>query len=564
MRDAIAFLAPLSSALLILGACSAPPPSNGAATDAGGGGAGAKGTSTASAGGASGTMAGTGGHGGNPAGTSSVSTSTVGSTSGSSTSGGSTSGSSTSGSSTSGSPTSGSSTSGSSTSGSPTSGSSTSGSSTSGSSTSGSSTSGSSTSGSSTSGSSTSGSSTSSAASSSTSASTSGSTSSGGPTILTLGTNVTTLTPSEILVVTAVVTDPQGIAQVVGGTLNDPGGAVYGAFAVSTVSGAYSLTLTWSALETVNPITTPPGGGPRTFEAVFFDQGGRSTTRSFTIQLQCDSPHQSFEICAGVCMDGQNDPNNCGSCGNACTSANPQFVCTSGVCQCPAGLQDCAGKCTNEQNDPNNCGSCGNACASASPQFVCTSGVCQCPAGLQDCAGTCTHLGSDNNNCGACGHACNPSGAATFTCSGGQCVCANAASTDCGGVCAALGSDPKNCGACGHDCSQVGQVPPDAGALFEGQPTEGTPQCNIGKCAALFTGVPVAMGFVTPESCGSFCANLGLSCKASASAYGGYQIYSFPYEISLLDCTSVPPEIYPGCTPPAYCDLVDEACYCTE
>ena len=95
------------------------------------------------------------------------------------------------------------------------------------------------------------------------------------PIILSLATNVTSLTPSDSLVVTAVVTHPQGIAQVIGGTLLDPpAGGTYGAFQVSTTAGSYSLTLTWSQIKTVRDITTPVGGAGRTFRAQFFDQAG--------------------------------------------------------------------------------------------------------------------------------------------------------------------------------------------------------------------------------------------------------------------------------------------------
>jgi hypothetical protein len=148
-----------------------------------------------------------------------------------------------------------------------------------------------------------------------------------------LSTNVTTMTPDETLIVTAVVTDPHGIAQVVGGSLNDPGGGTYGAFAVSTTSGAYSLSLSWNAIETVKDITTPNGGQMRTFSATFYDQSGQSTTKSFSIQLQC--PTATNAICAGNCADLQTARTNCGTCTKDCT-AGPSSIttpqCMSGVC----------------------------------------------------------------------------------------------------------------------------------------------------------------------------------------------------------------------------------------
>src|SRR5205823_13414447 len=88
----------------------------------------------------------------------------------------------------------------------------------------------------------------------------------GGPTILDLSANTSTLQPGQPLVVTAVVTHPDGIAQVVGGKLADPNGGTYGAFQVSTVSGAWSITLTWEALTQVKTVPDRPtrDAGPST------------------------------------------------------------------------------------------------------------------------------------------------------------------------------------------------------------------------------------------------------------------------------------------------------------
>lgn len=152
----------------------------------------------------------------------------------------------------------------------------------------------------------------------------------GGPTILELSTNVTTLTASEQLVVTAVVTDPAGIQQLIGGDLADPSGGTYGAFQVSTTAGAYSLTLTWGAIQTVRDITTGSGGAPRTFKATFYDQSGGSTSKTFTIQLACETATQG--ICGGTCKDLQSDYMNCGTCGTSCTAVFNGSTCGQGTC----------------------------------------------------------------------------------------------------------------------------------------------------------------------------------------------------------------------------------------
>jgi hypothetical protein len=137
-----------------------------------------------------------------------------------------------------------------------------------------------------------------------------GGTGTGAPIILSLATNVMTLTPSGSLIVTAVVTHPQGIAQVIGGTLNDPSGASYGAFMVSTTSGSYSVTLSWGAIEAVQDINAGSGGVSRTFAATFYDQAGHMTTKTFNIQLQC--PTATDPICGGTCHPVQFTATSCG------------------------------------------------------------------------------------------------------------------------------------------------------------------------------------------------------------------------------------------------------------
>jgi hypothetical protein len=179
--------------------------------------------------------------------------------------------------------------------------------------------------------------------------------------------------PLDSLVVTAVVTDPQGIAQVVGGTLKDPGGGTYGAFIVSTVSGAYSLTLSWDAIETVRDITAPAGGQMRTFLATFYDQGGHSTAQSFDILLWCGDP--TYGICSGGnCADFQGSTSTCGSCSKSCMGLSSYATCKAGVCVVNLG-----------SSTPESC----NALCASSGDTCVNGGTANWTRGLQqtlDCA----------------------------------------------------------------------------------------------------------------------------------------------------------------------------------
>jgi len=100
--------------------------------------------------------------------------------------------------------------------------------------------------------------------------------------------------------------------------------------------------------------------------------------------------NSGYTACSNGCKDTQTDSSNCGSCGNKCTTTNPDC---------------CSGSCTNWQTDNQNCGSCGNKCSSTHPNC---------------CSGICTNSLSDSSNCGACNNAC-PSNS---TCVQGKCQCA--------------------------------------------------------------------------------------------------------------------------------------------
>ena len=75
--------------------------------------------------------------------------------------------------------------------------------------------------------------------------------------------------------------------------------------------------------------------------------------------------------CQGTCVDTQNDPTNCGSCGNDCLQGQ---MCISGMCtQCPAGETACnqQNTCANLQTDGDHCGTCGTCVKWAACTAVC-------------------------------------------------------------------------------------------------------------------------------------------------------------------------------------------------
>nr|MDA3863586.1 MopE-related protein [Deltaproteobacteria bacterium] len=159
--------------------------------------------------------------------------------------------------------------------------------------------------------------------------------------------------------------------------------------------------------------------------------------------------------CDGVVdeFDGDNDINNCGSCGYSCSSNAPDYMdvtgCSGGVCQyvCASNYHDLDGSSSNgceyycspsnggtescdgtdndcdgnidegfdTNTDLNNCGSCGYSCSANAPDYMqvtgCSGGVCQysCQSG---------YLNIDGLQSNGCEYSCTVSSGGVESCDG--------------------------------------------------------------------------------------------------------------------------------------------------
>ncbi len=203
-------------------------------------------------------------------------------------------------------------------------------------------------------------------------------------------------------------------------------------------------------------------------------------------QADCDGITRN-----GCEIDVGKDPDNCGTCGAACSSNHVSSRTCNGTCDgsCAAGYDDCNGTklkdgCeTSTATDPSNCGACGLACSTNHVTPSCTQGTCDgtCAANYADCNGTklkdgCeTDLRGDAAHCGKCGIACSSNHVAAPRCTGGVCdgTCSKGFD-DCNmdrqsdGCETDLLNDAANCGKCGATCA--------AGE-----------SCRGGKCGDLLT-----------------------------------------------------------------------------
>jgi hypothetical protein len=150
----------------------------------------------------------------------------------------------------------------------------------------------------------------------------------GGPTLLSFGSNATTLDEKSTLVISAVVSHPTRLDELAGGVLtNDSGNIQYGAFAVQAAKGAYEIRLGWQDIHQAERIQFSQSQ-TRKFKATFFDNQGRSVSDMKTITLRCSSG----AACNGTCTRDLAALHDCGlidfksgmtvqSCDSVCTAA---------------------------------------------------------------------------------------------------------------------------------------------------------------------------------------------------------------------------------------------------
>lgn len=181
-----------------------------------------------------------------------------------------------------------------------------------------------------------------------------------GPVFLSFGSNVTALTEGETVNFTAVLTDPDGIDDLIGGALESPDGALYGAFATSGQEGAYTLAVTWDQMNQLKDITFDDSE-ERSFVARFFDEAGHQSTKTLTVTFTC----KGIAACAGRCSDLSVDKDHCGQCGRQCDACDDSRCSTQQSSTARVSCEDL-------------CGDVGAVCANNCPDIT--------PTGIYHCS----------------------------------------------------------------------------------------------------------------------------------------------------------------------------------
>ena len=170
----------------------------------------------------------------------------------------------------------------------------------------------------------------------------------GAPFFLSFSTNVGEITDGESVVFTATLSDPDGVEDIVGGTLFTKNGAFsYGPFVAAGQEGTYSISVSWSAIDQVETIEFEDGSIERVFHAEFFDMSGKSASKDTSITLSCEGGG----ACDGACKDFQSDGEHCGTCGFSCEEGCDDAMCVPTFGECikkSDGFASCAEYCQSE------------------------------------------------------------------------------------------------------------------------------------------------------------------------------------------------------------------------
>jgi len=176
----------------------------------------------------------------------------------------------------------------------------------------------------------------------------------GGPEFLSFGSDVSILNKTDVssnpsVTFTVVLTDPDGVEDLIGGSLLDESGPPFGSFATSGQEGSYQLSVTWDQINLVAPVDFDAMGA-RSFRAQFFDQDGHVAEKTLSISLSCNGA----SACAGDCGSARcssecvylGSDENCAGCADDCgfgycgtTGGGEEDYCypESGDCVCIGG-----------------------------------------------------------------------------------------------------------------------------------------------------------------------------------------------------------------------------------
>jgi len=134
----------------------------------------------------------------------------------------------------------------------------------------------------------------------------------GGPSIDMLFLDKDVISDSDVVRVTAFVSDPDGLEDIVGGALlSETGDKLYGPF-IQVAGGTYEIVLSWAEIHEIEPLDFA-GELTRNLVVRFSDNDGHEGAQVASLGFACENGG----VCDGVCTDFTSTVN-CQGCGNIC------------------------------------------------------------------------------------------------------------------------------------------------------------------------------------------------------------------------------------------------------
>jgi hypothetical protein len=160
-----------------------------------------------------------------------------------------------------------------------------------------------------------------------------------GPRVQSFSASQTTLNDNQTATLTAVVSDPDGAADIIGALLIEPvSGSTLGTLSTAGAPGTFTASISWSDYGAVAPIEFVRGSAQRFIRVQFSDGQGHQTTSTLALTMACgDDLPACNNSCGEVRCAGQD---------NQCLSTQGNAISNDDLCSvCNTGCQACGADC---------------------------------------------------------------------------------------------------------------------------------------------------------------------------------------------------------------------------
>lgn len=195
-----------------------------------------------------------------------------------------------------------------------------------------------------------------------------------GPRVQSFTASLSTLSDDDSATLTVVVSDPDGVEDIVGALLIEPiSGSTLGTLSTAGAPGTFTATVSWSTWREVAPIEFVRGTVQRFIRVQFSDVDAHEVTSTLAFTMTCGNASACDSQCGQV---------RCAAEGNSCFSTGGNPISDAQLCNfCNAGCQACTTGCACFDESPR-CSGGSDCIVSVNGEGVATQMQCTANAGL--------------------------------------------------------------------------------------------------------------------------------------------------------------------------------------